>query len=151
MNVIKRHKGLAIIATLSLILLVVIFIILSRMLFQKNNSVYGDRLNEMVELDDSIKDKIINEYKEKAEVKDITYRLQGKIIYITLKLKEGTKKDKAKELASKIIEYYPEEVISYYDFGFFIEEIIEKPTDEKKGFIISGTKHPNNISISWTK
>ena len=80
------------------------------------------------------------------EEKDITYRLQGKIIYITLKLKEGTKKDKAKELASKIIEYYPEEVISYYDFGFFIEEIIEKPTDEKKGFIISGTKHPNNTS-----
>lgn len=92
MNVIKRHKGLAIIATLSLILLIVIFIILSRMFFQKNNSVYGDRLNEMVELDTSIKDKIIDDYNKKDEVKDITYRLQGKIIYITIKLKEGDRK-----------------------------------------------------------
>lgn len=150
MSVIKRHKGLAIISFLTIILLVVIFLILSRMIFSKNNSTYGDRLNALVEIDKSIKDKIISEYKGKKEVSDISTRTQGRIIYTTIKFTEGTKLDKAKELAEKIISYYDEEVISYYDFGFFLEEIITSKEDTK-GYIVTGTKHPDNEKVTWTK
>lgn len=150
MNIIKRHKGLAVICLLTIILLVVIFLILSRMIFNKNNSTYGDRLNALVEIDKSTNDKIISEYKEKKEISDINIRTQGRIIYATIKVNEGTKLDKAKELAEKIISYYNEEVISYYDFGFFLEEVITSKEDTK-GFIITGTKHPDNEKVSWIK
>lgn len=149
MEVIKRHKGLAIVCALTLILLIIIFIIFARMLFGNKDSVYGDRLSGLVKIDTSIKDEIIDDYSEKKEVEDISIRVQGKIIYTTINYKEGTKLATAKDLASKVVGYYDEDTINYYDFGFFL---VENMTDaEKSGFVVAGTKHPDNKDIRWTK
>ena len=53
MNLIKRHKGLAIVGGLALILLIVIFAIFARMLFSSGKGEYGDRLNGLVSIDKS--------------------------------------------------------------------------------------------------
>lgn len=149
MEVIKRHKGLAIVCALTLILLIIIFIIFARMVFGNKESVYGDRLSGLVKIDTSIKDEIIDDYSEKKEVENISIRVQGKIIYTTINYKKGTKLATAKEIAKKIIEYYDEETVNYYDFGFFL---VENMTDtEESGFVVAGTKHPNNKDIKWTK
>ena len=150
MNLIKRHKGLAIIGSLSLILLIIMFIIVGRMFFNENNSSYGDRLNGLPKVSTTIFTKIEEEYGAMKEVENISSRVQGKIIYTTIKFKDGTKAAKAKELANKILEYYEEETLKMYDFGFYLIE--NKPADSKtKGFIIAGNKHPDNKSISWTE
>lgn len=155
MNLIKRHKGLAIVGSLTLILLIIILMIFARMFLGSNNSTYGDRLNNLVKLDKSINDDVVSDLKEKKEVSDASLRVQGKIIYITIKYVKGTKEDKAKEIASKTLEYYDDEVKNSYDFGYFlVEEVNEaadsKDDDENKGFLIAGTKHPDNKTISWT-
>ena len=152
MNLIKRHKGLAIIGTLSLILLVIIFIIVKDLFFNENKSAYGDRLNGLIKIDTKIKDKVIDELEELNEVEEVSSRIQGKIIYTTIKYKEGTKVAKAKEIANKVLSYYDEEIIAAYDFGFYLVENkkLEK-SDDKKGFIIAGNKHPDNKNISWTE
>lgn len=156
MNLIKRHKGLAIVGSLSLILLIIILIIFARMFFGSSNSTYGDRLNNIEKLDKSIKEEIITDFKEMKEVNEVSVRTQGKIIYFTINYVAGTKVAKAKEIANKTLEYYDDDVKGSYDFGYFlVEDIVdatdhENEEDENKGFLIAGTKHPDNKEISWT-
>lgn len=153
MNLIKRHKGLAIVGTLTLILIVIMFIICARMIFSTGETVYGQRLKGLVEIDKSVTKEIIEETKKLDQVEDITIRTQGKIIYTTIVFKEGTKLSKAKEIATNTLSKYSEEVIRYYDFGYFLKENVTQPEDEKKektGFTVAGTKHPDKENISWT-
>ena len=149
MNLIKRHKGLALIGGLTLILLVIMFIIFARIIFTSSDSEYGTRLKGLVKIDKNTTKEIINETEELDEVEKITIRTQGKIIYTTIIFKEGTKLDKAKEIASNTLSKYDEKVINYYDFGYFLKENTE--TEEEQGFRAAGTKHPDIEKISWTK
>lgn len=152
MNLIRRHKNLAIVGSLTLILIILLFIISARMIFSTGDTVYGKRLNGLIKINSSVTESIINETKENSSVEDIKIRTQGKIVYTTIIYKKGTKTDKAKEIASKTLEKYDDEVLSYYDFAFFVKENVEAKEDGTPGgFILSGTKHPNTISISWTK
>jgi len=151
MNLIKRHKNLAIVGSLTIILIIILFIISARMIFSTGETVYGQRLNGLVKIDKSVTESIITSTKENSSVEDIKIRTQGKIIYITINFKKGTKVDKAKEIAAKTLEKYDEEVVSYYDFAYFIKENIPEENSETTGFILSGSKHPNTKAISWTK
>lgn len=155
MNLIKRHKGLAIIGGLTLILIIVMFIIFARMIFSTGETEYGQRLKGLVKIDKNVIREIVEENQELEQVEEITIRTQGKIVYTTIIFKEGTKLDKAKEIANKTLTKYPEEAIKYYDFGYFLEEKVAKPEDEtkepKEGFTVAGAKHPDTEGITWTK
>jgi len=152
MNLIKRHKGLALVGTLTIVLIVIMFILCARMIFTTGETVYGQRLKNQVKIDSSITKEIIAETKELEQVENITIRVQGKIVYTTINFKEGTKLAKAKEIASNTLTKYSDKVIGYYDFGYFLKENIKETTDDsKKGFTIAGTKHPDKEGISWTK
>ena len=154
MNIIKRHKGLALVGGLTLILLIVMLAILSKILFSNGDSVYGQRLKGISKLDKNITKEIINTTKELENVEDIKIRTQGKIIYTTIIYTEGTSLDKAKEIASETLTKYEEKTTNDYDFGYLLKENFEdnKETEEvEKGFVSAGTKHPDNEMISWTK
>ena len=153
MNLIRRHKGLAVVGGLTLILIIIIFIIFSRMIFTTSDTVYGNRLNNFVKIDKKVKKEVIEEVSALNEVEEIEIRVQGKILYTTILFKEGTKLDKAKEIAANTLSKYDEEVISYYDFGYFLKEVITETDEENKktGFVVAGTKHPDIETISWTK
>ena len=151
MNLIKRHKGLAIVGTLTLILIIIMFIICARMIFSTGETEYGNRLAGLVKIDKNVTKEIISETKELNEVENITIRTQGKIVYTTITFKEGTKLAKAKEIASNTLTKYSERVIEYYDFSYFLTENIEESEEEKNGFTVAGTKHPDKENISWTK
>ena len=153
MNLIKRHKGLAIICLLTLVLVLVMFAIFARMIFSTGDSEYGTRLKDLTKLDKNITKEIIEELEGLEIVEDASIRTQGKIIYTTIVFKEGTNKDKAKEIANNTISKYTEAILADYDFGYFLKENIEPKEDEetKTGFVIAGTKHPDTKVISWTK
>ena len=152
MKLIKRHKGLAIIGGLTLILLIVIFAIFSRMIFSTGKGEYGDRLKNIVNVPKDVTNKVKEEIKDKEEVEDITIRTQGKIIYTTITFSEDTSKNTAKEIASSILEYYDEDITNCYDFEFILTQK-EKLDDEGNdtAYIVVGNKHPDNESISWTR
>lgn len=152
MELIKRHKGLAIVGSLALILLVIIFIIFSRMIFSTGKTEYGDRLKGLVTIPKEETKKVISETESLDEVKSVTVRTQGKIIYTTITYTDSTSKDKAKEIASKTLDYYSEKVVAYYDFEFFLTQ--EPKLDDEgndTSYTISGTKIPDKEEISWTK
>lgn len=155
MNLIKRHKGLAIVGGLTLILIIVMVVICARMVFSTGETVYGQRLKGLVKIAKSTTQEIVEETQELEQVENITIRTQGKIVYTTIEFKEGTSLSKAKEIASNTLSKYDEEILKYYDFGYFLKENVEESEDsedeEKLGFTVAGTKHPDTKNISWTK
>ncbi len=152
MNMIKRHKGLAIVLGLTLILVIIIFAIFARMLLSTGKSEYGDRLNELTELRKSVLDDVKSTLESNEEVTSASLRIQGRIVYTTINVTKETAKDKAKELAAKTLEKYSEEVIADYDFEFLIkqEEVLDDEGNNKS-YTIAGTKHPEKDKISWTR
>ena len=152
MNVIRRHKGLAIVGGLSLILLVILLIIFSRMIFSTGKGEYGDRLNGIVQVKESLLSEVKESLESQDQVEKASIRIQGKIIYTTFYVTANTSKDKAKEIASKSLEKYSEEIVNDYDFEFLIHQNLEvKENEEDKSYTIAGTKHPNKEKISWTR
>ena len=152
MKVIKRHKGLAIVGGLTLILLVVIFAVFSRMIFSNGKGEYGDRLNNIVNIPETLTSKVIEEFKTKDEIDDIKIRTQGKIVYITITFGENVGKDTAKDIAGKILELYDDEIKGCYDFEFILtqkEKLDEEGNDT--AFTVVGTKHPEKDGVSWTR
>ncbi len=151
-NLLKRHKGLAIVGALTLVLLIIMFIIFSRMIFSTGKTEYGDRLKNIVDIPKEDTNKAISETEGLEQVKSVKVRNQGKIIYVTITYTDGTSKDKAKEIASKIPSYYDEDVIGCYDFEFLLTQE-EKLDDEGNNlaYTIAGTKHPDRENISWTR
>lgn len=151
MKFIKRHMGLVFVCLLTIILLVIMFIIFSRMIFSSGKSEYGDRLNGIV----SIKKDVLNEVEEKIkgndEVAAVSIRTQGKIIYTVITFTDKVKKEKAKEIATKSLENYSEEVMECYDFEFLLTQEAEENDEEVDLFTVAGTKSPDNKTISWTK
>lgn len=152
MNVIKRHKGLAIVLGLTLILVIIIFAIFARMIFSTGKSEYGDRLNNLTELRKSTLDDIKSSLMEYTEVTDASLRIQGRIVYTTFNVTKDTAKDTAKLIASRTLEKYSEEVLADYDIEFLIkqEEVLDDEGNNKS-YTIAGTKHPEKEKISWTR
>ena len=152
MKLIKRHRGLAFVCLLTLILIAILFIIFSRMLFSSNKSEYGDRLNNIVNINKKTIEEAKTKISENEGVEKVTIRTQGKIIYTTIIFDEKTKKDKAKEIAATSLTYYSEDIIECYDFEYILSQNIEvKEGEEDKSFTIVGQKGPDNTKISWTK
>ena len=68
MNVIKRHKGLAVLLGLALILIGFILVILFKMVIRPKSSVYGDRLNGISDIDSEIMEKVETDLEEMTAV-----------------------------------------------------------------------------------
>ena len=152
MELIKRHKGLALVGGLTIVLVVILLIIFSRMIFSTGKTKYGDRLNNIVKINKKVLEDNKKELEELDEVKKATIRTQGKIIYTIMTVTDKTSKDKAKEIAKNTITKYDEKVIECYDFEFLItqEPILDKDGNDS-AYTISGTKHPDSENISWTR
>lgn len=112
---------------------------------QTKTDVYGNRLDgiENVEISSTHKDEIKSFIKENEIVEDVTINIQGKIIYMTVKLNDGKKAD-AESLAIKSLEKLTEEEKDFYDINFIFEK------DDDDLFPIMGYKKSNATIISWT-
>ena len=68
MNLIKRHKGLALVGALTLVLIIIMFILCGRMIFSTGETIYGSRLKNLPKIDSKVTKEIINENKEIEEI-----------------------------------------------------------------------------------
>jgi len=145
-NLIKRHKLLTVICSLAIILIIIMTVTLFSF-FVGGNDKYGNRLDgiEEVKITSKEKKEVTSTIEEYEEVSNASVRVQGKIIYINIKFKEGTKLDKAKEIANKSLENIDEEQLKFYDLGYFLT------SEDEDGFNITGTKNAKLDEISWIK
>ena len=146
-RLIKKHKGLFIVGSFALILLIVMIIACFKMFIFSTSDKYGRRLDgiENVVISNDTYKKVKDSVTDNAEVVDVSVRLQGRIIYT-----KETSIDKAKEIATATLKNYSEEEIAYYDFSYILTQDFEE-TEEEKHFIVMGYKHPKIETIGWTK
>lgn len=148
MNFIKRHKGLFI--TLIIILLLSIgafFLVKKLFMIDDDIDVYGNRLEgiENVQVSDEAISKMKEEIKALEEVSELTYRLQGRLVYIELTLKDGVIIETAKEIGNKTLDYFSIEEKAFYD----IQVIVNNENKEIEGYPKIGYKHKTSEALTW--
>lgn len=142
----KRNTGLVIVLLLTLVLLVFITVIFIKLLMSNSSGKYGNRLDgiEEVVISEETHESVKEEVMETEKVTDVTTRLQGKIVYITIVLNSDTSADDAKGIASGTLDNFTEEELGFYDFSYFL-----KWESEEADTVITGNKHHDLDSITW--
>ncbi len=145
---INKNKGLSIIILLALVLFIIMIIIFAQLLIGGSSNKYGNRLDgiENVKISSDTYENVKLELQDSQVVESSEVRLQGRIVYTTIVLKDDTGIDKAKELASATLRNYSEDELDFYDFSFFL-----KWENEDGDKVITGNKHHNLETITWTK
>lgn len=147
MDFIKKYKKIIIVLFVILVLLILFFSFLSIFMIDSKQDEYGNRLDgiENVKISDDTVSKIKSELGSLEEVEKVEYRLQGRLIYLSFKMKDGVSVDTAKEISTRTLDYFDEEEKSYYD----IQVIISSVNEESQGYPFMGYKHKTEETIVW--
>lgn len=147
MEFIKKHKVLLIVLTIILLLAITAFLLLKNFMVDNSKDEYGNRLDgiQNVQISDANTSKMKEEIKVLEEVSNISYRLQGRLIYIELTLKDGVVIDTAKEIAAKTLDYFSAEEKAYYD----IQVVLNNENKEMQGYPKIGYKHKTTETLVW--
>lgn len=146
-DLISRHKILSIICILAFIIVIMMIYIFCS-IFVGGSDKYGNRLEGIkeVEISKSKLSELKGKIEDNGEVDSAKVRIEGKIIYIDIKFTNETSKDKAKELANKVLDEFDKDEKNFYDFEFILTQ-----NDTEKGFKLTGTKGPKTKEISFIK
>ena len=146
MNFIKKHLHV-IIGVIIVIFLLILAIMIKGFFFPDDSEAYyGTRLEgiDKVKITDKKKKELESVFKDSS--KDITVRLQGRIIYVDVKVNDDVSVDASRDLANKTLEKLSDEEKGYYDIQFLIAN-----DADKDHFPIIGYKHHTKPAITWTK
>lgn len=146
MKFIKKHKLAAFIVVLLVAAVVAVLIFSRTIMFDESKAIYGNRLDgrDKVELTSNQKKEVEEKVAESAD--KVNVRMSGKVIYVTIKTKEGVDQATAKSLGDKALEVFTADQKSYFDIQFLIEN-----DTNKDQYPILGYKHRAKDAISWTK
>ncbi len=147
-KLIKENKILFVLAIVILISFVLIIIGLLSYFYGGNKDPYGNRLDgiEKYPISKNI-DKDIKELLGDG-VLELSTDIKGKIIYITMDVKDGTDKVTARGYATKALEKFTDEEKAFYDIHFTIT--CKNMKEESKIYPMMGSKSAKRTSISWT-
>lgn len=150
-NLLSRHKILAVICLLALIVIIILFYMFCS-IFVGGSDKYGNRLDgiEEIEISKSEMSDIADAIAKDDSVDSAKVRLQGKIIYIDIVYKKDVSKDKAKEIAIKSLDNFDKKEKEFYDFEYVLTQNVGD-NEEDTGFKITGAKTPKTDSISFIK
>lgn len=143
-----RNKVMFVLVIILIVCFILIAYNLIKYFYAGNKNAYGDRLEnvENYKLDTNIEAKISALYKENSEVGDVTIKLQGKIIYITIDFVKAIKLDDAKSLALKSLDAFSKEEKEFYDMQYILTA---KTIEEDESFPTMGYKNALNTVVVW--
>ena len=148
MKFIRKHKF----TTFTIIMLLVIFILafsLIRFLVPNyDGDGYGNRLRgiENYKIDDKTVNELKNTIGQKENVVSVDYLLTGRLIDITLVVKDEVEKDAAKAIAGECIPYFTDEQKKYYD----IQILVKSENEESEKYPVIGYKHKTSETLIWS-
>ena len=111
-----------------------------------HKSIYGDRLENKVEIKEEVKDEFLNSLKENKLVSNGDFRVSIRTIYIEIDFDTKATLVEAQSVALASLENLDEELLAYYDVNFILTK---EKTEKDEGFIIMGAKNSNGTGISW--
>lgn len=150
-GLISRHKVLAIICLITIVIIAILSYVFSSVLINGNNK-YGNRLDgiEEVEISDERISGLEEELEGRDEVSSASVRIQGKIIYINIVFNNDVSLDTAKDIANGTLDSFEDDEESFYDFGFYLTQVGSED-EEGDYFVVTGSKHAGADEISYIK
>ncbi len=150
---ISQNKVLLVLGSILIICFILIGVALFKYFYAGSNTTkYGDRLENASEhkIHETLKKEIEDLYTDE-EIKSVTLKNNGRIIYLTLDLASVVKKEDAKSLSLKSLEAFSDDEKSYYD----IQYIVTCSAEEKDGsgnslYPILGYKNSSSSVVVWT-
>lgn len=149
MKFIKRYRYTIILVLVFLLLLCFAIEVKKILMPDDQKAAYGDRLIELSEheIEKSLYVKIKSEIEANENVKELSYREQGKIINFIITVSDELSINDAKKIGDSIIPYFKEDDIKYYTFQIYIK----KNDSSLNNFPIIGAKNPLSLDIDWTQ
>ena len=107
---------------------------------------YGNRLEDIEKypIDDARMNEMITRAQEIEGIQSVNYHLQGRIIYINVKVTSDLPKDQAIQYANTTLEYFTDEQKTYYEL-----QIIFYSDEESEIYPIMGSKHKTADTYKW--
>lgn len=138
----NNNRVLFFLLIILLICFIAIVVVASSFFYSRNSSKYGDRLVDIEKypVTSEIKDGFSDALKKNSSVKNVTYDVIGKMIYVNISLDEKIKLENAQKLVSDSLNIFTDEIIGYYDFNFILKS---------DNFVIIGAKNTKNTEITW--
>ncbi len=150
-GLISRHKVLAIICLITIVIIAILSYVFLSVLINGNNK-YGNRLDgiEEIEISDERISGLEEELEGRDEVSSASVRIQGKIIYINIVFNNDVSLDTAKDIANGTLDSFEDDEESFYDFGFYLTQVGSED-EEGDYFVVTGSKHVGADEISYIK
>ena len=149
MKFIKKNKY-TIIVIIVFLALVVSFVEIKNILVpDEGKAVYGNRLDgiEKHPLKTSDLESIEKSIKEQEKVNDVSSKLHGKIINITITVQDDVSINDAKTLATNTISLFTKDDLSFYSLQVFVK----KENQDLNNFPIIGYKDAGSEEMFFTK
>lgn len=149
MKFIKKNKY-TIIVIIVFLALVVSFVEIKNILVpDEGKAVYGNRLDgiEKHPLKTSDLESIEKSIKEQEKVNDVSCKLHGKIINITITVQDDVSINDAKTLATNTISLFTKDDLSFYSLQVFVK----KENQDLNNFPIIGYKDAGSEEMLFTK
>lgn len=149
MKFIKKNKY-TIIVIIVFLALVVSFVEIKNILVpDEGKAVYGNRLDgiEKHPLKTSDLESIEKSIKEQEKVNDVSSKLHGKIINITITVQDDVSINDAKTLATNTISLFTKDDLSFYSLQVFVK----KENEKLNNFPIIGYKDAGSEEMFFTK
>lgn len=149
MKFIKKNKFTILIIVAFIVLVIIAAFVKNIFFINSGQPVYGNRLDgiEEVKIEDSTYEEIASTLKKDKIVTNVTSDLSGKIINVIITVINDTSIKDAKKIGDKVLEFFDEKQLSFYDIQIFIKKDDSKQND----FPIIGYKHHAKKGLSWSK
>ena len=132
--------GIIIILIISLFLLIYIH-------NSTHGSIYGDRCKEYDKyvISNSLKNKIIDKYKEIEEVKDVDVYTKLCTIKIIVNIEKDVDVEVFKTKSNEMLKLFKDKQLKFYDFSLYINS----ENEESQTYPINVTRHKSETEFVW--
>ena len=145
----QENSVLIVLGIILIACLIAISVVVITYFVGDSSSKYGDRLEgiEDYPFDQDMQDEIIAQIQESDLVEDVTMRVSGKTIYVTITFVPATTLVEGQSVALASLEFFSEDTLSFYDLEYMIQA---EATDDAEGFSLIGAKNVSGTGgIVW--
>ena len=143
-----NNKVLIILGVILLGCVIAIVCVTFSFFMNSNNSVYGNRLDNIkdVPVTDSDKKVIVEKLEENEMVSNAKVDVRGKIIYITITFASDTTILDAESKAAQSLQDISDEILKLYDVMYTLKC---DASENSEGWIILGARNASGSGLNW--
>ena len=138
----NNNRVLFFLLIILLVCFIAIVVVASTFFYSKNSSKYGERLVDIEKhpVTSEIKDGFKETLQKNTSVKNVTFDVIGRVIYVNISFDEKIKLEAAQKLVTDSLSILTEDIMGYYDINFILKS---------DNFVIIGAKNAKNTEVVW--